>query len=63
MSYVHAGFYLDRRLLPVAGVLGICYLVTLFVPAYPWTLAGVLVAAALVWQAILGARQRDAHRS
>lgn len=63
LSYAHAGFYLDRRLLPVAGVLGTCYLVTLFVPGYQWTLAGVLMAAALVWQAILGARQRDARRS
>ena len=63
LSYAHAGFYLDRRLLPVAGVLGTCYLVTLFVPGYQWTLAGVLMAAALVRQAILGARQRDADRS
>jgi len=60
LSYFHAGLYLDRRMLPVGGVLGACYLVTLFVPGYQWTLAGVLVAGALVWQAILGARAPDA---
>ena len=60
LSYFHAGLYLDRRLLPIGGVLGACYLVTLFIPGYQWTLAGVLMAGALVWQAILGARERDA---
>ena len=60
LSYFHAGLYLDRRMLAVGGVLGACYLVTLFVPGYQWTLAGVLVAGALVWQAILGARAHDA---
>ena len=60
LSYVHAGLYLDRRMLAIGGVLAACYLVTLFIPGYQWTLAGVLVAGALVWQAILGARERDA---
>ena len=62
LSYFHAGLYLDRRMLAVGVVLGACYLVTLFVPGYQWTLAGVLVAVALVWQAILGARTQDAAR-
>ena len=60
LSYFHAGLYMDRRLLPIGGVLGACYLVTLFISGYQWTLAGFLVAAALVWQAVLGARTRDA---
>ena len=59
LSYFHAGLYMDRRMLVIGGVLGACYLVTLFIPGYQWTLAGVLMAAALVWQAILGARARD----
>ena len=60
LAYFYAGTYMDRRMLAVGGVLGACYLVTLFVPGYQWTLAGVLVAGALVWQAILGARAHDA---
>ena len=47
-------------MLPISGVAAACYVVTLFVPEYQWTLAGVLMAAALVWQALLGARTRDA---
>ena len=60
LSYFYAGLYLDRRMLAIGGALAACYLVTLFIPGYQWTLAGVLVAGALVWQAILGARERDA---
>ena len=60
LSYFHAGLYMDRRMLPIGGVLGASYLATLFVPGYQWTLAGVLMAAALVWQAVLGMRTRDA---
>lgn len=60
LSYIYAGSYLDRRMLAIGVVVGACYLLTLFVPGYQWTLAGVLVAGALVWQAILGTRARDA---
>ena len=62
LSYFHAGLYLDRRMLALGGVLGACYLVTLFIPGYQWTIAGVLIAGALVWQAVLGAREHDAAR-
>ena len=60
LSYFYAGLYMDRRMLAIGVVLGACFLVTLFIPGYQWTLAGVLMAGALVWQAILGARKRDA---
>ena len=60
LSYVHAGLYLDRRMLAIGAALAACYLVTLFVPGYQWTLAGGLIAGALVWQAILGMRERNA---
>ena len=64
LTYFHAGLHLDRRLLPISGVAAACYLVTMFVPGYQWTLAGVLMAAALVWQALLGVRTRNAaHQS
>ena len=60
LSYIYAGSYLDRRMLAIGVVVGASYVITLFVPGYQWTLAGALVAGALVWQAILGARARDA---
>ena len=60
LTYVQSGLHLDRRMLPIGAVVGVGYLITLFVPGYAWTLAGVLMAAALVWQAILAARTRDA---
>ena len=64
LTYFYEALHLGRRSLPISGVAAACYLVTLFVPRYQWTLAGVLMAAALVWQALLGARTRDAaHQS
>ena len=64
LTYFHAGLHLDRRLLPIGGVGAVGYVVTLLVPEYQWTLAGVLIAAALVWQGLLGARTRNApHQS
>ena len=59
LSYFHAGLQFDRRLLPIAAIAAVCYLVTLVVSGYEWTLAGVLLASALVWQARLGARTQD----
>ena len=59
LTYFHVGIQLDRRLLPVATVAAVCYLVTLIVSGYEWTLAGIVLAAALVWQARLGARTHD----
>ena len=60
LTYFQAGLHLDRRHLPIGGVLGISFLVTLLVPGYAWTVAGVMMAAALTWQALLGARTGDA---
>ena len=62
VTYFHAGLQLDHRLLPIAVVAGVCYLVTLFLSRYEWTLAGVLLAAALIWQARLGARTHHVAR-
>ena len=60
LTYFHVGLHLDRRLLPISAVAGVCYLVTLFLSRYEWTLTGVLLASALTWQARLGARTHDA---
>ena len=59
LTYFHSGLQIDRRLLPVSAVGAGCYLVTVLVSAYEWTLAGVLLASALILQARLGARTHD----
>ena len=43
----------------IARFAGRADLVTLFLSRHEWTLAGVLLAAALIWQARLGARTHD----
>ena len=58
LTYFQAGVHLDRRMLPVGIVAGVGYMVTLFVPGYGWTAAGVVVAAVLTAQAFLGAPSR-----
>lgn len=58
LTYFLSGVHVDRRLLPIGLLLAGCYLVTLFVPLYGWTLAGVLAASALVAHALLGSPQR-----
>ena len=58
LTFFQAGVHLDRRMLPVGIVAVACYLLTLFVPAYGWTAAGVVVAAVLTAQAFLGAPSR-----
>lgn len=59
LTYFHIGMQFDRLLLPIAAIAAVCYLVTLIVSGYEWTLAGVVMATALVWQARLGARTHD----
>lgn len=56
LTYFLAGLHLERRLMPVGIVLAAGYLLTLFLPEYGATIAGVAVAAALAAQAWLGAR-------
>lgn len=60
LAYFHAGLHLERRMLPIGVVAAICYLLTLFVPGYGWTAAGVVVAAGLTVQAWLGGPSRAA---
>ena len=59
LTYCQAGVHLDRRLAPVGAVVGVGYLITFFVPGYRWSIAGALIAAALVAQAFLGVPTRD----
>ena len=54
LAYMLAGIHLERRLLPVGTVMGISFLVSLFLPSFGWTAAGVLVSVALTVQAMAG---------
>ena len=56
LSYTLAGVHLERSLLPIGVMLGVGYLIILFLPSYGWTSAGVLIALALTAQAFIGAR-------
>ena len=56
LTYFLAGLHLERRLMSIGVVLAAGYLVTLYLPEYGATTAGVAVATALVAQAWLGAR-------
>ena len=56
LTYVLAGLHLERRLVFIGAVLAGGYLLTLFLPEYRFTTAGVLVALALVVQALRGSR-------
>ena len=60
LTYFHAGLHLERRMLPIGIAAGVCYLVTLFVPGYSWTVAGLVMAAVLTAQAFIGAPSRAA---
>ena len=59
LTYCQAGVHLDRRLVPVGVLVGVGYLITFVVPSYRWSIAGALIAAALVAQAFLGTPTRD----
>ena len=60
LTYFQAGVHMERRMLPIGVIAGVCYLATLFVPGYGWTAAGVVVAAVLTAQAFMGAPTRAA---
>ena len=60
LSYFLAGLHVDRRLIPVGILIGVGYVVTLYVPDYGWTALGILFAGALTVQATLGMRGQHA---
>ena len=59
LTYFHAGLYLERRMMPIGVLMGAAYLVTVWVPGFGWTTAGVVLAVALVTGALLGAPKRE----
>ena len=60
LTYFLAGLHLNSRLLPIGLLLGVGYLVSLFMPEYGFTTVGVAFAGALTTQAFLGARAEHA---
>lgn len=60
LTYFHAGLHLERRLLPVGILLGAGYLITIWVPSFGWTTAGVMLAIALVAGALRRAPRHEA---
>ena len=60
LTYFLAGLHLERRMLPIGLLLGVGYLITLALPSYGFTVAGVLAATALAAQAFLGTRAQRA---
>ena len=54
LTYFMAGLHLERHLIPVAAALAAGYVITLFLPEYRFTTAGVLVALALAVQGLRG---------
>lgn len=62
LTYFQAGVHYDRRLLRLGLLLGPRYLITLYMPVYASTTAGVAAFGALVTHAFLGAPVQDAAR-
>lgn len=60
LTYFLAGLHLERHLIPVAAALAAGYVITLFLPEYRFTTAGVLVALALAVQGLRGTGKRHA---
>lgn len=60
LSYFYAGLHLDRRLLPVGIVIGICFPIILYLPGYGSTASGVVIAGALFVVAIYARGNSDA---
>ncbi|MYK99871.1 MAG: hypothetical protein F4014_14075 [Gemmatimonadetes bacterium] len=60
LAYFYAGLHLDRRLIPVGIVIGICFPIILYLPGYGSTASGVVIAGALLVVAYLGKEKPDA---
>ena len=60
LAYFYAGLHLDRRLIPVGIVIGLCFPIILYLPGYGSTASGVVIAGALLVVAYLGKEKPDA---
>ena len=60
LAYFYAGLHLDRRLLPVGILIGICFPIILYLPGYGSTASGIVIAGALFVVALHGRGKSDA---
>ena len=60
LGYFQAGVHLDRALRWVGLLMGVGYVVVMFVSAYAWTVLGLVLAAALTMAGLRGGRPREA---
>lgn len=60
LAYFYAGLHLDRRLVPVGILIGICFPIILYLPSFGSTASGVVIAGALFVVALHGRGKSDA---
>lgn len=60
LGYFLAGVHLDRALIWIALLMIAGYVALFFIPAYGWTMVGVLMAVGLVATSFIGGRSRAA---
>lgn len=60
LTYFLVGIHVDRRMIPVGILVGIGFLISIYLPDYGWTVVGVMLAVSLTAQAYLGVRYQDA---
>lgn len=60
LAYFQAGVHLDRALLWIGLLMGAGYLFVMFVPAYAWTVVGLVLAAGLALAGLRGDRPHEA---
>ena len=57
LTYFLAGVHLERPLIWIGALMAAGYVALFFIPAYGWTLVGVLVAAGLAVTPLIGGRE------
>jgi hypothetical protein len=60
LSYFQAGVHLDRALLWIGLLMGGGYVFVLLIPAYAWTVVGLVFAASLTLAGLRGGRPNEA---
>lgn len=58
LGYYLAGVHLDRPLMWIGALIVVGYVALFLVPAYGWTIVGVVVAAAMTATAFVGGKRR-----
>ena len=62
LTYFQVGLHLEQRMLPVGLVGAAAYLMTIWMPEFGWTAAGLALAATLAALAFIGVPKHEAAR-